>query len=109
MNKRNECIQLINLQLFQSNPVLGTTSDGNLIVNTTFISQQVIPVATATINPSASYVPPLAVASNRIMTITIPEGTSPGSILTVLTPQGSQMQVPVPNDVKPGAVLTVSY
>ena len=64
---------------------------------------------TTTINPSATYVPPQIIQSNNQMTVTIPENCPPGSLLTLLTPQGTTITITCPNDVKPGSVITVSY
>lgn len=125
--KRQESVHLINLNLFNGSPVVQTTADGNnLIINTAFLNQvpmSIVPIhavpayaqaqytqaqysSATVVNPA--YVAPSAVET-RQFTITIPANCTPGSILTVLSPQGTQVQVTCPPDVKPGSVITVSY
>lgn len=106
---------MINLHLFNGSPVLATTGDGNLMINTTFmnaVAATPIPqyaqaqYTSTTINPAVLYTPPQI---NQTMAITIPDNCVAGSILTVLTPQGNQISVTVPDGVKPGSIITVSY
>jgi len=119
-------VHLINLQLFGGSPVLSTSADGtNLVINTSFLNNAVGPVptvpayaqaqyttaqyTTATIvNPALmTYVPPAT--ESRQFTIVVPENCPPGSTLTVLSPNGTQVQVTCPQNTKPGSTITVSY
>jgi hypothetical protein len=127
LHKRQESVHVINLHLFNGSPCIQTTADGsNLIINTAFLNQGgVVPIhavpayaqaqytqaqytSATVINPAATYVAPPVIES-RQFTVTIPPHCTSGSILTVLSPQGTQVQVTVPPDVKPGSVITVSY
>ena len=45
----------------------------------------------------------------RSMQIRIPEGAAAGSVLTVMSPEGTQVQVSVPPNATPGSEITIQY
>jgi len=128
LHKRQEGVHRLNLQLFGGSPVLSTSADGsNLVINTAFLNLTTgspIVVAPAFINgqyaqaqyasavivnpTSMTYAPPVT-SNSRQFSIQIPDNCSPGSILTVLSPTGQQVQVTCPPDAKPGSTINVSY
>jgi hypothetical protein len=59
-------------------------------------------------NPAATPVV-ASVVVPRTMEVQIPAGAAPGSILTVLDPNGNQVRLTVPEGCQPGAVVTIQY
>ena len=45
----------------------------------------------------------------RVMSITVPAGAEAGSVLTVMSPDGQQVQVTVPKENAPGSQISVQY
>jgi hypothetical protein len=50
-----------------------------------------------------------AVPEPGILNVVVPPGVQPGSVITVATPKGDQIEATVPGGVGPGQEFKISY
>jgi hypothetical protein len=48
-------------------------------------------------------------AQPRQMQVTVPEGSGPGALVQVVTPEGTTVQTAVPQGATQGGVFTIQY
>jgi hypothetical protein len=53
--------------------------------------------------------PPNPPNAARTMAVRVPEGAGAGAVLTVMSPEGQQVQVTVPPNAAAGSEITVNY
>eukprot|EP00597_Dinobryon_sp_UTEXLB2267_P000001 CAMPEP_0170057668 /NCGR_PEP_ID=MMETSP0019_2-20121128/579_1 /TAXON_ID=98059 /ORGANISM="Dinobryon sp., Strain UTEXLB2267" /LENGTH=85 /DNA_ID=CAMNT_0010262415 /DNA_START=363 /DNA_END=620 /DNA_ORIENTATION=+ len=81
------------------------------IIHTTTTSPPPPPMATATLytkNDQPVEASPVAVET-RSMYVVIPTNAGPGSVLTVVAPNGTKLSVVCPSNAAPGSQILVNY
>lgn len=123
---KNKCI-MINNAYFNGNPVVVIESGEYIVVNLDYVQGHIqvaepsynpvaggggrgIPIATAAYidTDKIEQVKPAQQEVNT-MKVVIPEGCSAGSVLIVAAPNGTQVQVVVPEGVFGGNEITIEY
>jgi hypothetical protein len=119
---RGECNK-INAMFFGGRPVFSPGPSGCILVNTDMMGQQIamvpapqfipVPIGGPTMPgyqpiPTAQPVPAEG-AAPRSLSVVVPPGAEPGSLLTVTTPEGQSIQVSVPAGAYAGYEFKVQY